>query len=377
MLRILHVVGNMDFGGVETLLMSLYRNIDRTKVQLDFLCHNNIEGKFDAEIRELGGRIYRIPGIRKSGLLVYKKNLYELLSQELKYTVIHSHLNEVNGIVLEQAKKSGITYRISHSHTANPRFSMLQMLLRKYSIRKIPKNTTHSFACSKQAANYLYRKSELLKKCQIMNNAINTEKFIYRSDLNEYYREKYYLNDKIVFGHVGSFTNPKNHLFLIDVFNELNVDSGDSKLLLIGTGPLTSKVKEYVEKKGLTKDVLFLGAQPDISGLMSAMDAFLFPSIYEGLGIVAIEAQASGLPVFASTKVPKETSLTDLITYISLEEGSTIWAEIIIKDLKRFCGSERTKYASYIEKNGYDIKNTAKGLQMFYLNLHKEGNIGL
>lgn len=372
MLRILHVVGNMNFGGVENMLMELYREIDTRKIQFDFVCHDYKEGKFDKEIKKLGGNIYRIPSMSNSGFFKYKRNLYNCFKKANKdCSIIHAHLNGLNGIVLEQARKANITIRISHSHVSNPKHTLLRKLLRKYSIAKIPGNATESFACSMDAAKYLYKKESSLKDCKIFKNGIDTDKFRYNRNVNNNIRESYNINEKCVVGHVGRFVDPKNHIFIVDIFKELLKVKSNSILLLVGTGPKEKVIKSYVSKVGLSNHVKFLGTQSDIPSLMSAMDVFLLPSLYEGLGIVAIEAQSNGLPVFASDTLPVETEITNLITYISLSNTAQNWAETIFEYIKsnhQNSSDKRNEYPELVKEKGFDITDNAKWLQEFYIN---------
>lgn len=372
MLRVLQVVGNMDFGGVETLLMEIFRKVDREQIQFDFLCHNDVEGKFDQEIKSMGGRIYRIPGIGKSNIFKYYCNLLRFFKAHPNYSIVHSHLNGTNGIVLRQAKKANIPIRISHSHINNPKYTFLRYLLRKYSVSKVQKVATHAFACSKEAAEYLYTNKYLLDNCIILNNAIDTQRFTYNEQSGQLIRDKYGLTGKMVFGHVGRFEEQKNHRFIIEVFNELSKHYSEAVLMLVGVGSLENEIKMLVEKLGITDRVLFLGAQPDIPALMSAMDYFLFPSLYEGLGIVAVEAQSIGLPIFASDAVPKATELTDLITYVPLLESAKNWAGIIIDYINKNRQKPRVEYADIVKEKGYDITSVAKELQNIYIDLNPE-----
>ncbi len=368
MKRILHVVTTMGYGGVETLLMSIYRNIDREKVQFDFLCHNTCDNYFSKEIGELGGKMYAIPYASRVGYFGYLKELYNFFKAHPEYTIVHSHFNSENGNVLSMAKKAGVPIRISHSHTVNGKGDKLNRRVYHYFIRqKIKKSATHFFACSKDACKYLYRNKKNGEDCIIFNNSISTKRFTFSQSARDEIRKKYNLENKFVLGHVGRFGYEKNQIFCIKLFEEYLREDSNAILLLLGEGGDKPKLEEYVKSKKLDDKILFLGSQSNIPSFLSAMDAFLFPSIYEGLGIVAIEAQANGLPVLASNTIPKETDITDLISHYPLDSYAP-WLEAIRK-VKAKSGIDRVNYAEKVKEQNYDIEDTSKWLENFYLNL--------
>ncbi len=378
-IRILHIVSTMDFGGVETLLMEIYRNIDRTKIQFDFLCHNTDEGKYVDEIKSMGGRVFFIKSVvRSGGIINYLRKYRKFLKNHGEYKIVHCHVNRMNGLLLYGAKKQGIPSRISHSHIAKISTSLSA---RDYyyplSIRLINPNATDYFACSKDAAEFLYKDEDTVKKSIIFNNAINTDKFRFDANARAKLRSQMGWEDKTVFAHTGRFMDQKNHTFLIDIFNEISKLKSDAILLLLGDGPLKPSITEKVHSLGLDDKVIFAGSHPNINDYMSASDAFIFPSLFEGLGIVAVEAQCSGIPVFASDKVPEEAKRTDLLEFISLETSASEWAKQIISRVDSIDKSEenRLKYANAVKESGYDIKEKAKWLENFYIRRYNESVI--
>ncbi len=358
-MRILHVVTYMGRGGLETMIMNYYRNMDRSKVQFDFLVHREEKADYDEEILSLGGRIYRLPRLNPWSKK-YLKKLDCFFKEHKEYKIVHSHLDCMAGIPLKYAKKNGIPARIAHAHSSSQTkdFKYPLKLIFK---RNIPKCATNMFACGEEAGKWMFSGADF----QVLNNAIDAEKFVYAEKRADYVKNKLGIQDKFIVGHVGRFAPPKNHEFLIDIFYEIQKVEEDSILLLIGKGELYSKIKEKVQKLGLEDGVRFMGQQSNISALMQAMDAFVFPSIYEGLPVTMVEAQAAGLPCFISDKVPIECKKTNLVKQISLTDGAKVWSGQILKV------KEHKKENTYDEivKAHFDIKENAKWLQEFYESL--------
>lgn len=378
--RILHVVTTMDFGGVETLLMELYRNMDRKKVQFDFLCHNKKEGKYCDEIEKLGGRLFSIKSVKRSlGAISYKKNLKKFLMAHPEYRIIHCHINAYNGYVLQVAKQCSVPVRISHSHVSEFKMHLLRDFYRIRSMRQINGSATNFFACSKDAAQFIYRDKIIVDNTIVFNNAIDTEKFRFCQESRTLIRKQYAIEDRFVFAHVGRFMEEKNHHFIIEIFSEIVKQLPDAVLMLLGEGPLEKKVHVQVESLGIQDRVIFVGSKANVNDYLSASDAFLFPSLFEGLGIVAVEAQCSGLPTFASDRVPKEAKRTDLLQFIPLDNGAKAWSERIVLTIQKTHTdeylNERLWYASVVKDSGYDILDKAKWLEHFYLS-HWENRDG-
>ena len=357
MKRILHVVGGMNQAGTENFIMNLYRNIDKSKVQFDFLV--NRPGFFDEEIRNLGGRIYMIPALQKVGYFRYIKCLDNFFNDHRnEYQIIHSHINKVSGLILERAKKHGIPIRIAHSHGSSYVCNIFARTYKELLGKKILKNATHYFACSEDAAKFLFANE--YKNAYMIKNGIDTKKFIYSPEKRKEIRKKYNISDdSVVVGCVGRFNSTKNHLYLIDIFNEYNKINKNSYLMLVGEGELEEKIKEKVSSYNLNDKVIFAGITRETEKYYSSFDVFVLPSISEGLGIVLIEAQISGLNCLTSKGcVPIEAKITDRLEYISLDDKPKEWAKKIIKS------NDRDNVN--IEDN-YDMKEEAHNLQEFYL----------
>jgi glycosyltransferase involved in cell wall biosynthesis len=361
-IRVLHVVVNMNRGGAETLIMNLYRNIDRSKVQFDFLTCK--EGVFDREIKDLGGTIHRIPYINEVGHFSYLRSLNHFFSNNNDYTIVHSHLNRMSGLVVRAAKKFGIRYCISHSHNTGGEGGILTKGYKWYSGLFIPSNSDYTFACSQAAAKWLFGSKS--NNAKLLNNGIEPEMFTYSPDVRIMKLNELGISDQLVIGHVGRFTKQKNHKFLIEVFAEFVKRRPDSTLLLCGDGVLRKEMEKRVNELNIQNKVKFLGVRGDINQLLQAFDLFLFPSLHEGLPVTLIEAQAAGIPCFISDEITKEADLgLNLMKFLKLS-SIDLWVD----ELEKFKVEKTNRNASKLKMlraRGYDIKNTAIWLQDFYL----------
>lgn len=317
-IRILHVLGGMGQGGTENFLMNLYRNIDKEKIQFDFLV--NREGFFDDEIERLGGRIYYIPALQKVGQISYVSHLKEFLLNHKEYKIIHSHLNQVTGLILEVANKVNIPIRIAHSHNSKSNKHLIIKIYKKYLGNKIVKNATDLWACSDIAGNWLYGKNT--KNVKIIKNAIDLEKFEYSEKVRNKVRKDFNIEEKdFVIGNIGRFSYQKNQIFLLEVLKELKNINKNTKLMLVGNGSLKEKLIKHSKELNIEDSIIWLENRTDVNELLQAMDFFVFPSKFEGLGIVLIEAQSAGLKCIASEKViPKEAQVTRITKILSFRE---------------------------------------------------------
>lgn len=360
-IRILHVIGIMNRGGAETMIMNLYRNIDRTKIQFDFVENEGEEAAFDQEIQSLGGRIYRCPRYRGKNHLAYTKWWHAFFDLHRgEYPIVHGHIGSTAAIYLSIAKRHGI-YTIAHSHSAGKGSAMYQVL--SWPTRYV---ANQFFACSKDAAisRYGRKVGNDADRCPVLNNAIDTGKFVFREAKKQQMRQQLHISESaLVIGHVGRFVDAKNHLFLLDVFLELHKRDSNSVLLLVGDGELRSKIERKIQTLGLTDSVILTGVQSNTYDYYQAMDCFVFPSHYEGLGIVVIEAQTAGLPCCISTGVPREAAVTDLVQFRSLDDSPEQWAEWILCRID----TPRKDMSEEICKAGYDIAETSKWLENYYL----------
>ncbi|MBY0145915.1 glycosyltransferase family 1 protein [Neobacillus niacini] len=361
-IRVLHVVVNMNRGGAETLIMNLYRNIDRSKVQFDFLTCK--DGIFDSEIKELGGTIYRIPYVSEAGHFGYIKSLNDFFSRHDDYTIVHSHLNRMSGFVLRAAKKAGIHYCITHSHNTGGEGGILTKGYKWYSGLFIPSNSDYTLACSQAAAKWLFGKRS--SSTTLLNNGIEPELFSYSPDIRMTKRMELGISDQFVIGHVGRFTKQKNHKFLLEVFAEFVKRKPESILLLCGDGILRKDIEQRVNELNIQSKVKFLGVRSDINKLLQAFDLFVFPSLHEGLPVTLIEAQAAGIPCLISEEITKEVDMgLELMKFIELTSVDSWVTELENSSVER--RERNTSKLKMLRDKGYDIKNTARWLEDFYL----------
>lgn len=357
MIRVLQVVTYMGRGGLETMLMNYYRNIDRDKVQFDFLTHRDERWDYDDEIESLGGKIYHLPKLNPFSKS-YLNALDKFFKEHKEYQIVHCHQDCLSGVVLKVAKKNGVRFTIAHSHNAN-QDKNLKYLIKLFEKRKIPKYADKLFACGDEAGRWMFNTDNF----EVLNNAIDTDLYIYNEEKASKVKKEFGIENKFVIGHVGRFSTQKNHEFLIDVFNEVQKIKENSVLVLVGDGNLRPEIEQKVCDLGLSDKVIFTGVRSDVNDLMQGMDVFLFPSLYEGLGIVLIEAQAAGLKCIISDTIPKDGIITDDVLSLSLNQSPVIWANEVLK----YKGYKRSNNKELIEKADYDIKNNAKKLEQFYI----------
>ena len=373
--RILHIVGIMNMGGLENLIMNIYRKINRNKVQFDFLVTREEEGIFDKEILELGGRIYKIPHMSKVGYSKYKEILYKFFKEHNEYKVVHCHRDALCSVYLRQAKKAEIPIRIAHSHTTKLSESknikgIIMLVMKKYFMLFTNQNSNKQFACSREAGEWLFGRKSIHKNINIIKNGIDISKYNYNEDSNLKIRKELGISeDTFLIGHVGRFDIQKNHKFLVEVVDKLDKENLDYKVCFVGSGTLEKKIKSEVNRLGLQDKVIFLGIRNDIHELMMSFDLFIFPSLVEGLGIVLIEAQATGLNCLISDTIPKEADMEiNLIKKLSIN-NIDLWVEnikILYDRRKKIRLDRKSNHTAIIEK-GYDISSTAEYLEEIYI----------
>ncbi|HET7657863.1 MAG TPA: glycosyltransferase family 1 protein [Bacillales bacterium] len=369
-LRILHVVVNMNRGGAETLIMNWYRNIDRSKIQFDFLTCK--AGSFDSEIEKMGGKVHRIPYITDAGHFRYIRALKDFFLAHPEYRAIHSHMDKMSGFVLREAQKAGVPIRISHSHNTSSEGGFAAKGYKWYAGNYICQNASHFFACSSHASEWLY--GNRVNQTVILKNGIDADLFNYSATIEGQMRKEFGLEKKhYVIGHVGRFCRQKNHSFLIDVFSEIHKINPNAFLVLAGEGPLKVDVVQKVKRLGLSEKVKFLGNRGDIHKVLQSFDVMLFPSFHEGLPVSLIEAQAAGVPCIISEAVSKEVDMgAELIKFANINGSPRLWAYLaLLSDKSKEAGT------AHLQDKGYEIGQSAGWLQSFYLKtLGKSGGMG-
>ncbi len=363
-LHVLQVIGSMNIGGAESMIMNYYRHIDRSKVQFDFVENTEKRAVYDDEIEELGGKIYYCPHFKGYNYFSYRKWWQNFFKAHKEYRIMHGHIGSCAAIYLAQAKKNGLT-AIAHSHSEcfENCLKGIQYRLFSYPTRYI---ADYFFGCSQNALVSRYgQKISESDNSYVIFNAVDIQKFQFNETNRAQIRDKYNLIGKTVIGHVARFFPVKNHTFLIDVFSVLHKMHPDTVLMLFGTGETEDMIKSKVRELGIESSVIFMGAVADVNMYLSALDLFILPSVYEGLPVSVIEAQANSLPCLLSDAISKDCAITDSVFFLPLDADKKEWAEKMYKLAKM----PRRDNADAVAQAGYDIKTKAEWLKQFYLDL--------
>jgi glycosyltransferase involved in cell wall biosynthesis len=365
MKRILHVVSSLaDDSGVMHVVMNYYRYIEKKKINFDFLYFKEFDHSFKNEIISYDGRCFLLPRPSLSSRRIYKDFFKE---NAKNYDAIHLHPTFLNMFILPLAKKYGIKNRIVHSHTtmySDKFFSSIRNFFFNLPLRH---NANWYFGCSIAAGDFLYGKKRFLKdgKSFLINNAINVDRFVFDVEQREKIRNEYNIKDSILIGHVGRFTEGKNHLFLIEIFNEFVKLKPNAKLMLIGNGNLRDRIKEKIKYYNLEDSVIFTGQVKNVNDYLNALDIFVMPSLYEGLPIVGVEAQTNGLPIVLSDSITREVGLVNY-RYASLDNSAENWAKEILDLYLEASSFDRINALEIITAKGFNIKNEAQKLETIY-----------
>lgn len=383
--RILHVLGKLNMGGAESRVMDLYRNIDRDKVQFDFVIHTEEHCYFTDEIESLGGRIFSVPRFRIFNYYSYKKAWKKLLNNHRsenglsEFKMIQGHMTSTAAIYLPIAKECGISKTIAHARSAGVDAGIKGKLTRLMR-RNLAKRADELFTCSNIAGISVFGADAVEKgRVRFIPNAIDVKRFSYNEDTAERIRKELNIDDKLVIGHVGRFHYAKNHEYLLRVFRDfcedLEISEGEMSdiepiLLLIGDGPRLREMKALAIELNIADKVMFLGNKSNIYDYYQAFDYFLYPSRYEGLPGTIVEAQAAGLPILMSDEICDEVMITDLVTAMPITLPTGDWAEVIMKDINdgRVLLTERKGYDVKMAEAGFDIKEQSRIIEEFYLN---------
>lgn len=364
MIRVLQVGLTSNLGGIEMLIMNIYRNIDRNKIQFDFLDEGN-GIYYSEEIEKLGGKIIKIPS-RRENYPKYHAILKKLMKSG-RYEFVHCNCLAVANIdIAKMAYKYKKTRVIIHSHQDMKLRNIKSEILHRYNRKWLENKQIIRLACSEQAARWIHGNRLTDEgKVKIVKNSIESNKFKYDENIRVEYKKRLKLENKFIIGCVGRFAYQKNYEFLAKIFREVLKINENAVLVCVGDeGGMKQAVLEKFEADNIMKSVRLLGIRQDVECLMQVFDAFVLPSRWEGLGIVYIEAQAAGLQTFASNVVPKETAVTELIHYISLQESPKAWAEMIMKYASNY---RRKDTVEEINKQGYNIETIVDTIEKVYL----------
>ena len=364
MIRVLQVLGDLDHGGIQSMIMNLYRSMDKTQIQFDFIVHAEKHPVYYDEIIGLGGKIYKFPQFKGYNLSKIKKTWRKFFQEHPEYKILHSHVRSYASLYIPIAKKNGLK-TIVHSHnTSNGRgVGACVKKIMQYPLRH---QADYLFACSKLAGDWLFGKRAVKRdNFKILRNAIEVEKYRFRQETRDRYRKELGLEDSAVYIHVGRLHPSKNHSFLLDIFREIHWRNHNSNLVLVGDGDLRREIESKIKELNLADHVLVLGNRDDVSELLQASDCFLLPSKWEGLGIVAVEAQAASLKCICSENVPAEVNVSDLCEFIPLRNKNEWIRHAMDLEYDRD-GYDRSQS---VIKSGYDLKQTCHFLTDFYKGL--------
>ncbi|MEF9941986.1 MAG: glycosyltransferase family 1 protein [Lachnospiraceae bacterium] len=358
-MRVLQIGLSYNPGGVENFVMNYYRQMVKQGIQFDFICMYSTLA-YEEEIKSMGGHIYYVEDIKKNPW-GYRRQLLDILRKQ-DYAAVHVNmLSAANIVPLQVARKAGVKKIIAHSHNSSSP-GILRNVLHELHKRRISKIATDFCACSQVAGQWLYTEGV---EFQIIHNAIDMSKYLYDEQIRTEMRRELGVEGKYVIGHVGRFEEQKNHAFLIDTFQELAKQQENAILLLIGEGDLQKAMMKKVAKEGLANRVRFLGIRHDVPKLWQAMDAFLLPSLFEGLPLVAVEAQAAGLPCFVASTITREVAITEDVVFISLEASAKNWAKKIV-EYADYVRKDKELILQQCREKGYEIESASQELKKLY-----------
>ena len=372
MMRVLQVIGVLDRGGAETMIMNLYRAMDRSQVQFDFLVHEQRKGDYDDEICRLGGRFFRVPRFTGVNEHAYRKQVRMLLADHPEWDIVHGHIGSCAPIYLGEARRAG-RYAIAHSHAQNflgglPGFAFSVVA---YPVRRV---ADYFMACSREAGIDRFGQRIVEgNRFSIVPNGIDLSRYVCDQQAHELAKQQMGLGGAPVFGHVGRLAPEKNHAFLLDVFAHIRQQLPNAVLIMAGRGPLEDELRGKAQRLGLGSAVRFLGVCDDVPAVLRAMDVFVFPSTSEGLAMAAVEAQASGLPCVMSTGVPELARVCAAAKRVPLDEGVEAWARHAVQAYEQACATPRADAVDDVREHGFDIAQTSRWLADFYQRAASKG----
>lgn len=362
-IRVLHVLGGLNRGGAETMIMNLYKNLDRSKIQFDFIIHTDKEKDCEDEIKNLGGRIYVFPRFVGTNYFVVRKCWSRFFKEHPEYKILHSHVRSYASVYLPIAKRHGVK-TIIHSHSTSNGNGIKSIIKRimQYPLRY---QADRFIGCSEESGRWLFGKKILKSdKYCTLKNAIETKRFRYNEQNRQRYRKMLDIEGKTVYVHIGRLHRAKNHAFLLDLFSSIHRKNPDSVLICVGEGELRAEIEARILELGLSSSVMMLGIRRDVECILSCADVFLFPSIWEGVPLAVVEAQASNIPCLVSDRVDSSACVTELAVRLPIDGGIEIW-EKALDGLPSRDRSESNDIAEY----GYDVEKSAEWIESYYKSL--------
>lgn len=362
-IRIVHNIASLHLGGSQAFVMNMYRNIDRSKVQFDFVVTPETKEGFYDEITNLGGKIFSCPRYKGTNHIQYNKWWDDFFNEHPEYKVIHGHVRSTASIYLKIAKRHGLV-TIAHSHSTS-NGNGISAILKRIMQLPIRKQADYLFACSDKAGKWLYGEKAITQQNYYMiPNGVDLKRFEF--DVNKRNQMRMTLGikkDMMILGHIGRLSTPKNHKFLLNVFNKYHKINSNSKLLLVGDGELFDCIKEHIDKLNISDVVIMTGSKQNTEDYYQVMDIFVFPSLWEGLPVSVVEAQANGLQCLISDVITHDVDLTDLIQYLPLDEE--LWLGAIVEAHKKKRMGLTNENIQRLQP--FDALTVANKLQEFYL----------
>ena len=362
-IRVLQMIGSLNIGGSQSMIVNLYKNIDRTKIQFDFILDHSDELFYKDVVEKLGAKIIYMPTFKGTNLLEVKRAWNTFFQEHQEYKILHSHVRSYASIFIPIAKKYGLK-TIIHSHsTSNGKgISSIVKSLMQYPLRW---QADYFMGCSKDSGKWLFGEKVVnSNKYYMLQNAIDVEAYRFNDTIRVKYRSELGLKDELTFIHVGRFHPAKNHEFLLNLFAEIRKRNDNTKLILVGDGDLRPEIERQISDLQLGSSVILTGSRSDVPNLLQAADCFLFPSNWEGLPVTVVEAQASGIPCFVSNHVTKEVGISSLVKYLPIDNGIDPWLSHL-----ESCDCSRKTVIDEIKLAGFDIKTTVNWLSDFYINI--------
>ena len=366
MIRVLHILDSMEMGGIQSFILNIYRSIDNSKMQFDFLLHREMNNENEKEIKRMGGNIYFVP-TRRKGIKKNKEALKDFFKQHTGYDAIHFHISSLSYVEpLMAAKKAGIPVRIVHSHSSQaPKNNKFHIVLHEINKRRLHRFATHYFSCSDRAAQWFYGNTKMLDKSIFIPNGIQINEYAFDPDVRKAYRKEFQVEDRRVIGHVGRFQYPKNHEFLIELFRAYARTDDKAVLMLVGDGENRMNIEKVVGEYGLSDKVFFLGSRNDVNKILQMFDLFILPSRYEGFPVTMVEAQASSLPCIVSDTVTHSVDISGKVRFCKLSDSMEVW----INNIREMLTCERDLAGvDKVRNAGYDMKDIINNLFCLYCN---------
>lgn len=356
------MIGNLDMGGSQSFVMNIYRKIDRKNMQFDFIIDHPGQDYYIQEIERLGGRIYVMPSFKGYNLGSVIQAWRGFFECHKEYKILHSHVRSYACFFLHIAKKFGLK-TIMHSHSTS-NGTGISAVIKKCLQLPLRFQADYFMACSMEAGKWLFGKSVIQQSnFYLIKNAIDIEKFAYKEESRKNEREKLGLKDEFVLGFLGRVTKPKNPRFVLEIYQKLYEIFPASKLLFVGDGDMMEEVRAYANELGISNHIIFTGAREDAWKFFLSMDAYVLPSLWEGLGMSLIEAQASGLICIGSENIPPDAMIAPNAMQMHLKDGEERWAQKIF-EYKNYI---RTSQTEKIRQAGFDIHEVSTWMQNFYI----------